>query len=78
MFMDANTDFGGKLKSYIDNADGLTARNILEMLEINQGSLWFASEAAGDVSDNIDMFGNDEEQLTFEQVKELYPQWFAE
>jgi len=76
--MNTNTDISGQLKNFIDNADDLTARNLLDMLEVKSSSLWFGNEAAGDVGDVIDLFGNDEKTLTFEQVKQLYPDWFNE
>ena len=76
--MDTNIDISGELRDNIDLADDCTAKNILELLEVKQSSLWFGDDAAGDVSDVVDLFANDEKTLTFEQVKQLYPDWFNE
>ncbi len=75
--MDTNIDISGELGDNIDFADDCTAKNILELLEVKQSSLWF-EDAAGDVSDVVDLFANEEKTLTFEQVKQLYPDWFNE
>ena len=74
--MNTNTDISGELKADIDLADDCTAKNILELLEVKQSSLWFGDNAAGDVGDVVDLFANDEKTLSFEQVKQLYPDWF--
>lgn len=76
--MNTNTDISGQLKNYIDSTDDLTARNILEMLEVKMTSLWFGNELMAEENDEIYSVANEESQLTFEQVKELYPDWFNE
>ena len=76
--MNTNTDISGQLKNYIDATDGLTVRNILEMLEVKATSLWFGNEVMADENDEIYSVANEESQLSFEQVKELYPDWFNE
>ncbi len=76
--MNTNTDISGQLKNFIDKTDGLTAKNILEMLEIKEISLWFRNEITGDENDEIDSLPNEETQLSFEQVKQMYPEWFNE
>ncbi|HYJ64994.1 MAG TPA: hypothetical protein VEV62_14705 [Parafilimonas sp.] len=76
--MNTNTDISGQLKNFIDKTDGLTAKNILEMLEVKETSLWFRNELTGDENDEIDSLANEEKQLSFEQVKQMYPEWFNE
>lgn len=76
--MNTNTDISGQLKNFIDKTDGLTAKNILEMLEVKETSLWFRNELTGDENDEIDSLANEEKQLSFEQVKQMYPEWFTE
>jgi len=76
--MNTNTDITGELKSFIDKTDGLTARNILEMLEVKETSLWFRNEITGDENDEINYLPNEEKELSFEQVKQMYPEWFNE
>jgi len=76
--MNTNTDISGQLKNFIDKTDGLTAKNILEMLEVKETSLWFRNEITGDENDEIDSLANEEKQLSFEQVKQMYPEWFNE
>jgi hypothetical protein len=76
--MNTNTDISGQLKNFIDKTDGLTAKNILEMLEVKETSLWFRNEITGDENDEIDSLANEETQLSFEQVKQMYPEWFNE
>ncbi len=77
--MNTNKDITGQLKNYIDKTDNLTARNILELLEIKDTSLWFRNEAAESESEDIiDAIIDDKTELTFEQVKQLYPSWFNE
>ena len=76
--MNTNTDISGQLKNYIDATDDLTARNILEMLEVKATSLWFGNEIMGEENDEVYSVANEESQLSFEQVKELYPDWFNE
>jgi hypothetical protein len=75
--MDTNINISGELGDNIDFADDCTAKNILELLEVKQSSLWFG-DAAGDVSDVVDLFANDQKTLTFDEVKQLYPDWFKE
>lgn len=76
--MNTNTDISKELKSYVDKTDDLTAKNILEMLEVKQTSLWFGNELIRDEYENIDQIVNEKSELTFEQVKQLYPDWFNE
>jgi hypothetical protein len=76
--MNTNTDITGQLKNFIDKTDGLTAKNILEMLEVKETSLWFGNEITGDENDTIDYLASDERELSFEQVKQMYPEWFTE
>ena len=76
--MNTNTDITGQLKNYIDKTDGLTAMNILEMLEVKETSLWFRNEVMSDENDAIDYLENEERELSFEQIKEMYPEWFNE
>jgi hypothetical protein len=76
--MNTNQDISGQLKNYIDTADGLTAKNILDMLEIKQTSLWFGNELTGYENEDMDMLGNEESQLSLEDIKLLYPDWFNE
>ena len=75
--MNTNKDITGQLKNFIDKTDGLTAKNILEMLEVKETSLWFRNELTGDENDEIDSLANEEKQLSFEQVKQMYPEWFT-
>ena len=42
--MNTNTDITGQLKNYIDKTDDLTVKNILEMLEAKEISLWFRND----------------------------------
>lgn len=67
-----------ELGGYIDFTDDLTARNILEMLEVKPGSLWFSDDSTTDDDAIIDMIVSEKAELTFAQVKELYPDWFNE
>ncbi len=67
-----------ELGGYVDFTDDLTARTILEMLEVKPGSLWFSDDATTNDDAVIDMIINEKRELTFEQVKELYPAWFNE
>jgi hypothetical protein len=76
--MNTNQDISGQLKNYIDTADGLTAKNILDMLEIKQTSLWFGNELTGYENEDMDILGNEESQLSLEDIKLLYPDWFNE
>ncbi|HEY2727671.1 MAG TPA: hypothetical protein VGI61_10895 [Parafilimonas sp.] len=76
--MNTNTDITAQLKNYIDKTDGLTAMNILEMLEVKETSLWFSNEVMGEENDVIDYLANDDRELSFEQIKEMYPEWFNE
>lgn len=76
--MNTNTDITGQLKNYIDKTDNLTAKNILEMLEVKETSLWFREGLIGDENDEIDSLANEETELSFEQVKQMYPEWFNE
>ena len=77
--MNTNTDITGQLKNYIDKTDDLIVKNILEMLEAKEISLWFRNEAIENENENeaIDMI-NDKTELSYEQVKQLYPHWFSE
>ena len=76
--MNTNTDISKELKNYVDATDDLTARNILEMLEVQTRSLWFGNELMAEENDDIYSVANEKSQLSFEQVKELYPDWFNE
>jgi hypothetical protein len=76
--MNTNTDITSQLKNFIDKTDGLTAMNILEMLEVKETSLWFGNEITGDENDQINYLSNEEQELSFEQVKQMYPEWFNE
>jgi hypothetical protein len=76
--MNTNKDITGQLKNFIDKTDGLTAKNILEMLEVKETSLWFRNEITGDENDQINYMPNEEQELSFEQVKQMYPHWFNE
>jgi hypothetical protein len=76
--MNTNTDITGQLKNFIDKTDGLTAMNILEMLEVKETSLWFRNEITGDENDEINYLATEEKELSYEQVKQMYPEWFNE
>ncbi len=74
--MNTNKDITGELKNYIDSADDLAAKNILELLEVKLPSLWFNDEPTYHANEETDMFPSEEKTLSYEQVKQMYPDWF--
>ena len=76
--MNTNKDITSELSKDIDKTDGLTAKNILELLEVKDVSLWFGNETMGYENEEINLLGNEESQLSFEEIKLLYPDWFNE
>ena len=73
--MDINNDVD-QLKISIDKTDGLTAKNILNLLEMKGHSVWFSNEMPPVKDKETALSEREENLLTFEQVKELYPHWF--
>ena len=76
--MNTNKDITKQLKNDIDRTDGLTAKNILDLLDVKETSLWFGNEIMGEENDEVYSLANEETELTFEQVKQMYPHWFNE
>lgn len=76
--MNTNTDISQQLKKYISDTDDITAKIILEMLAVKEGSLWFRNEITEDGDEANDIIQQEEKQLTYEQVKQLYPHWFTD
>lgn len=77
--MNTTNDNHNQLKENIDNIDDYTLKKILELLEVRQTPIWWSTEhaetegtpLATSITDLID-----EKQLSFEQVKQMYPHWF--
>ena len=73
--MNINNDVD-QLKVSIDKTDGLSAKNILKFLEMKSHSVWFTNEMPTVMDKKTDLSEPEEDLLTFEKVKELYPHWF--
>ncbi len=65
-----------EFKSCMHDTDMLTAKNLLYLLSMRQSSVWFTNDDELPADKQADFMQPEENLLTFEQVKELYPQFF--
>lgn len=78
--MNTNTEGKNPIKKSIDETDGITVKNILDLLEMKQMSVWWNTEAIEygfEDAEELIRQPDEEKQLSYEQVKQMYPHWFA-
>ena len=74
--MNTNTNISDQLKTDIDKTDHLTAKSILNLLEMRDNSVWFNNEMPPEPNKETYFTQPEENLLTFEEIKQLYPHWF--
>lgn len=67
-----------QINSHINEIDNNTSEDILELMDMKMNEVWWLNYPSNNMWPELSIRGLDEEQLSFDDVKALYPHWFME